>query len=41
MIRVVVSLAEWIRLRDWLFVMTTLGVVVVLVGTLLVALWAG
>lgn len=40
MLRVVVSLAEYVRLRDWFFVLTTLGVVGVLVGTLLVALRA-
>jgi uncharacterized membrane protein len=40
MLRVVVSLAEYIRLRDWFFVFTTLAVVGVLVGTLLVALRA-
>jgi uncharacterized membrane protein len=41
MIRVLVSLAEYIRVRDWFFVLTTLAVAAVLIGTLLVALRAG
>lgn len=36
-LRVVVSLIEYIRMRDWFFVATTLFVFAVLAGTVLVA----
>jgi hypothetical protein len=38
--RVVVSLAEWARERDWLFVATTLTVLAVLAGTIYAAFGA-
>lgn len=37
-LRVVVSLVEYVRMRDWFFVVTTLFVLAVLGGTVLVAL---
>lgn len=38
-LRVVVSLSEFVRGRDWFFAATTFGVLAVLTVTLLVALW--
>lgn len=38
--RVVVSLVEYLRARDWFFVLTTLGVLLILVGTVISAVHA-
>jgi uncharacterized membrane protein len=38
--RVVVSMIEYLRARDWFFVLTTGGVILVLLGTLMSAVWA-
>jgi uncharacterized membrane protein len=38
--RVVVSLVEYLRARDWFFVLTTGGVILVLLATLMTAMWA-
>lgn len=40
MLRVLVSFVEYVRMKDWFFVLTTLVVLVVLAGTVLVALYA-
>lgn len=40
-LRVVVSVVEYARMRDWFFVATTLAVLAVLVGTLLYAFTGG
>jgi uncharacterized membrane protein len=37
--RVVISIAEYIRERDWLFVALTLTVLLTLLGSVLVAFW--
>lgn len=37
-LRVIVSLVEWIRMRDWFFVVTTVVVLAVLLGTVTIAL---
>lgn len=37
-LRVIVSIVEYIRMRDWFFVAVTLFVLLVLAGTVLVAL---
>lgn len=41
MIRVLVSLVEYLRLRDWLFAGMTAGVVLVLVASVVLALRVG
>jgi uncharacterized membrane protein len=38
LVRVVVSLVEYVRAREWMFVLATLGVLAVLSGTMWVAL---
>jgi uncharacterized membrane protein len=37
--RVVISIVEYVRERDWLFVMLTLTVLLTLVGSVVVAFW--